>query len=267
MAGTGARRWRGAAPELFALAAIMTATVQRYSTADELANAAAALFCEAACEAVKARGRFCVVLPGGRTPALLFAALREAPWAEIAPWRESHFFWSDERCVPADHADSNYGLARRELLTRVPIPAGHVHRAPTEIGAAKLAAAAWEHALREFFGAADRAPALPEFDLAILGVGADGHTASLFPRGPELNVSEHWVAAVAPTGTPPVARLTLTLPVFNHARHVMFLTAGPDKRHIVDAIAAGQDAARSDFPAARISPREQPLWFYTEAPL
>lgn len=245
----------------------MTGTIERFSTPGELANAAAALFFEAASEAVKTRGRFCVVLPGGRTPALLFAALREAPWAEKIPWHDSHFFWSDERCVPADHADSNYGLARRELLTRVPIPAGHVHRAPTEIGAANLAAAAWEHALREFFAVAPRAPVFPEFDLVILGIGADGHTASLFPRAPELDIAGHWVAAVAPAGTPSVARLTLTLPVFNHARHVMFLAAGPDKRHVVDSIAVGQDGARGDFPAARVSPRQQPVWLYTEAPL
>lgn len=245
----------------------MTGTLRRFGTADELANAAAALFCEAACEAVGARGHFCVVLPGGRTPALLFAALREAPWAGKVPWRDSHFFWSDERCVPADHADSNYGRARRELLTRVPIPAGHVHRAPTEIGAADQAAAAWEHALREFFGAGARAPAYPEFDLAILGVGADGHTASLFPGAPALDVSEHWVAAVAPNGTPPVARVTLTLPVFNHARQVMFLAAGPDKREVMDAIASGSNPAAAGFPAARVRPSKRPIWLYTEAPL
>lgn len=245
----------------------MTGTLRRFATARELAAAGAALFCEAAREAVESRGRFCVVLPGGKTPALLFTALREAPWAEKVPWRDSHFFWSDERCVPADHADSNYGLARRELLTHVPIPAGHVHRAPTEIGAADQAAAAWEHALREFFGAGAHAPVFPEFDLVILGVGADGHTASLFPGQPALEISERWVAALAPAGTPPVARLTLTLPVFNHARQVMFLAAGPDKRHVIDSIAAGQDAAGGDFPAARVSPSEQPIWLYTEAPL
>jgi len=245
----------------------MTGTVQLFATVGEFANAAAERFCEAACEAVEARGRFCVVLPGGRTPALLFAALREAPWAEKVPWHDSHFFWTDERCVPADHAASNYGLARRELLTRVPIPAGHVHRAPTEIGSPNLAAAAWEHALREFFGAAARAPVFPEFDLALLGVGPDGHTASLFPGAPALEIADRWVAAVAPAGVPSVARLTLTLPVFNHARHVIFLAAGPDKRHVVDSIAAGENAAGSDFPAARVSPRQQPVWLYTEAPL
>ena len=132
--------------------------------------------------------------------------------------------------MPPDHPDSNYGLAQRELLAQVPIAAGHVHRAPTEIGSAEQAAAAWEHALREFFLAPAGSMVFPEFDLVILGVGADGHTASLFPGAPALDVSRRWVAATAPVGTPPVPRLTLTLPVFNHAREVLFLAAGPDKK-------------------------------------
>ncbi|HXV11083.1 MAG TPA: 6-phosphogluconolactonase [Burkholderiales bacterium] len=240
----------------------MTATLQRFATVGELVADAAARYCDAARAGVAASGRFCVVFPGGRTPMPLFAALRSTPWVEKAPWRDTHFFWSDERCVPADHPDSNYGLAHRELLSQVPIPAGHVHRAPTEIGSAEQAALAWEHALREFFGAPAGTAVFPEFDLVILGVGADGHTASLFPGAPALNVSGRWVAATAPIGTPPVPRLTLTLPVFNHAREVLFLAAGPDKRKIVDSAVAG-----ADVPASRIHPRRDPVWLYTESPL
>jgi len=245
----------------------MTAMLRRFATPGELGTAAAMLFYEAARDAIRARGRFCVVIPGGRTPVALFAALREAPWAETMPWRAIHVFWSDERCLPADHADSNYGLARRELLARVPIPGSHLHRAPMEISVADQAAAAWEHALREFFGAATGAAVLPNLDLAILGVGADGHTASLFPGDPALAVSERWVAAVAPRGTPPVARLTLTLPVLNHARQVMFLAAGPDKRELIEQLATGGEASPGDYPAARVSPPRAPLWLYAEAPL
>lgn len=240
----------------------MSINLQQFATVNALAIGAATRYCDAAREAVAARGRFCVVLPGGRTPAVLFAALRSAPWVEKVPWRESHFFWTDERCVPADDANSNYGLAQRELLTQVPIPAGHVHRAPTEIGSPDKAARAWEHELREFFSAGTRTTAFPEFDLVILGVGPDGHTASLFPGAPALEVSKRWVARTASMGTPPVPRLTLTLPVFNHAREVVFLAAGPDKRKIMDAIAAG-----ADLPAARIRPRKDPDWLYTESPL
>ena len=245
----------------------MTIELQRFATVHELAADAAARYCNAARAAVAARGRFCVVLPGGRTPAALFAALRSTPWVERAPWRESHFFWSDERCVPADHADSNYGLAQRELLTHVPIPAGHVHRAPTELGAPEQAAAAWEHALREFFGPSAGGSAFPEFDLVMLGIGPDGHTASLFPGAPALDVSERWVAATDPMGKPPVSRLTLTLPVLNHARGVMFLAAGPDKRAVVDSITGAAEAARAKYPAARVNPPRAPVWLYSEASL
>jgi len=245
----------------------MKPTLRRFATVGELAAEAAALFCATAREAVAARGRFCVVLPGGRTPAVLFAALRKAPWADEVPWHDSHFFWSDERCVPADHPDSNYGLARRELLVSVPVPAGHVHRAPTEVGAADQAAAAWEHALRDFFGAEARARGFPQFDLVLLGVGPDGHTASLFPGDPALDISDRWVAAVAPRGTPVVARLTLTLPVLDHARRVVFLAAGPDKKAVVDSVATGSAAARANYPAARVSATEAPLWLYSEAAL
>lgn len=267
MAGIGARPWPETTADTVSAHPGMTANLRRFATVGELAADAAALFCATAREALAARGRFCVVLPGGRTPAVLFAALRQAPWADEVPWHESHLFWSDERCVPADHADSNYGLARRELLASVPVPAGHVHRAPTEIGAPDQAAAGWEHALREFFGASPRAPVFPDFDLVILGIGADGHTASLFPGDPALDVSDRWVAAVAPRGTPVVARLTLTLPVLDHARRVVFLAAGPDKKPVVDAVAAGSAAARANYPAARVSPTEAPLWLYSEAAL
>ena len=245
----------------------MTINLQQFASVNELVTNAAARFCAAAREAVAARGRFCVVLPGGRTPVVLFAALRSPPWIDQVPWRDSHFFWTDERCVPANHADSNFGLAQRELLTHVPIPAGHVHRAPAELGAPEQAAAAWEHALREFFGPGVGSAAFPEFDLVILGLGPDGHTASLFPGAPALDVSGRWVAATDPMGKPPVARLTLTLPVFNHARDVMFLAAGPDKRAVVDSITGAAEAARAKYPAARVDPPRPPLWLYSEASL
>jgi len=245
----------------------MAVDLQRFASVTALANDAAARYCDAGRAAVAARGRFCVVLSGGRTPAVLFAALRSTPWVEQAPWRESHFFWSDERCVPADDADSNYGLAQRELLSHVPIPAGHVHRAPTELGSPQQAAVAWEHTLREFFGAGTSERVFPEFDLVLLGVGADGHTASLFPGAPALETADRWVAATDPMGSPPVSRLTLTFPVLNHARAVIFMAAGPDKRAVVDSIANARGSIRADYPAARVKPRQPPVWLYSEGAL
>ena len=245
----------------------MAANIKRFDTVRALANEAAARYCDAARASVAARGRFCVVLSGGRTPAVLFEALRSAPWVDEAPWRDSHFFWSDERCVPADDAGSNYGLAQRELLAHVPVPAGHVHRAPTELDSPEQAALAWEHALRGFFGADANERALPVFDLVLLGVGADGHTASLFPGAPALEAGSRWVAATDPMGSPAVSRLTLTLPVLNHAREVIFMAAGADKRAVIDSIAGTGDSRRAEYPAARVKPPRSPVWLYSEAAL
>ncbi len=239
----------------------MSVTVRRFATAADLAAAAAAHFCLAASEAVAARGRFCVVLSGGRTPVVLYRALREPPWVGTVPWQACHVFFSDERCVPPHDSASNFGLAQRELLSRVPIPPGQICRAPTETGEAREVAEAWEQALRAFFGADT---AFPEFDLAVLGIGADGHTASLFPGDRALDAGPRWVQPVGPRGAPAVARVTLTLPVLNHARSVVFIAAGADKVAAIKAIEA-QDAA--EFPAARVQPRDGALWLYSEGGL
>jgi 6-phosphogluconolactonase len=245
----------------------MTDSLSRFATTDALGEAVAARFCEAANEALRARGRFCAVLPGGRTPGVLYAALRNPRWAGQVPWRHSHLFWSDERCVPHTHPDSNYRLAQRELLAQVPIPANHVHRAPADRGTPSQAADVWEDALRAFFGQPAGAGSFPEFDLVVLGIGADGHTASLFPGDAALETSERWTAAVPATGTPPVPRLTLTLPVLNHARDVIFLAAGADKRLVIDRIVAQRDPVWSRRPAALVRPRKRPHWFFSEASL
>ena len=266
MAAGGGRRWPEITTDSHRQAPV-TANVQRFATVRALANEAAARYCDAARASVAARGRFCVVLSGGRTPAVLFEALRSTPWVEQAPWCDSHFFWSDERCVPPDHAGSNYGLAQRELLAHVPIPAGHVHRAPTELGSPEQAGRAWEHALRGFFGAGAGKNVFPEFDLVLLGIGADGHTASLFPGAPALEAASHWVAATDPMGDPPVSRLTLTLPVLNRAREVIFLAAGPDKRAVINSITGTGASRRAGYPAARVNPPRPPVWLYSETAL
>lgn len=240
----------------------MSVTVRRYATADALANEAGAQFCVAAAGAVAARGRFCVVLSGGRTPVVLYRVLREAPWAGVVPWDQTHFFFSDERCVPPQDPASNYGLAQRELFARVPVTPGQVHRAPVEAGDANAVAGAWEQSLRAFF---DEDAAYPVFDLALLGVGPDGHTASLFPGDAALDAGARWVMPVAARGTPRLARVTLTLPVLAASRAALFLAAGTDKRDVVDAIEADADAARARYPAARVTPNGGALWLYSES--
>ena len=238
----------------------MSILVRRYATPEALGNEAGAQFCVAAADAVAARGRFCVVLPGGRTPAALYRVLRESPWTGVVPWGQCEFFFSDERCVPPDDAHSNYALAQRELFARVPVPPGQIHRAPVEAGAPQAVAAAWESELRASF---DAGAAYPEFDLAVLGVGPDGHTASLFPDDAALDAGTRWVMPVAPRGSPRLARVTLTLPVLEHARAALFLAAGADKREVIDAIEANAAGTRAAYPAARVRPNGGAVWLYS----
>lgn len=236
----------------------MSALVRRFATLVDMADAAAARFCAAAAAAVAARGRFCAIVPGGRTPAALYRALREAPWRTLVPWHASHFFLSDERCVPPDDRASNFGLLERELLAHIPAVRGHA--VPVDAGAPAEVAHAWEQALRAFFSM----DASPRFDLAVLGVGADGHTASIFP-GAESTADGAWTAAVSARGTPPVPRVTLTLPLLGDSREALFIAAGADKAPVVAAIEARDAVACAQYPAASVRPHGAVTWYFAEA--
>ena len=211
--------------------------------------------------AARERGRFAWALSGGATPRRLYALLADPlqPWRERMPWALTHVFFGDERCVPCDHPDSNYRMAREALLSRVPIPAEQVHRIRTEAGAADAVAAEYEAELRAFFGLAQGR--LPSFDLVLLGLGADGHTASLFPGSPSLQERRRWVVA------PWVERLqaqrfTLTLPALDAALAVAFLVAGAEK---AERVAEAQQP-RGESPAARVRPVSGALlWLLDEA--
>ncbi len=146
------------------------------------------------------------------------------------PWERVHLFWGDERYVPHDDPASNYRMARESLIAHVPIPAENVHPMPTDLPQPEKAAEAYEAELRRFFGTG-----APGFDLQLLGLGVEGHTASLFPGSPALEEKERWVAAVVAPAKPP-QRLTLTLPVLNQGRNTLFLVTGADKRPIVAAL-------------------------------
>jgi 6-phosphogluconolactonase len=169
------------------------------------------------------------------------------------PWANTHLFWGDERCVPLDDPRSNHFLAQAHLLSRVPVPPRQIHPAPAEVPAAE-AAARWEAELRGFFAPRQPEAAFPAFDLILLGVGSDGHVASLFPGDPALDERERWTATVAPQGDPAVARLTLTLPVLVAAREVLVLAADRDKLRLLEAVAAGEPATRA-LPVARLARR------------
>ena len=199
-----------------------------FAGAEDLALAAAAEFLARARTAVAQRGRFIVALPGGSTPNRFYAHLagwRRAGTGRI-PWGKIHVFWGDERLVPPGHPDSNFRAVNDALLVHVPIPQANVHRIRTEGRSPAGAAALYEQEIRTFFRLARRAA--PRFDLVVLGLGADGHTASLFPGSEALAEDARLVAAplVAKLGT---HRITVTLPVLNNARTIMFLVSGGQK--------------------------------------
>ena len=196
--------------------------------ADEIAALAASASAE--------RGRFTWALSGGSTPRDLYRLLASDGYRDRMPWNAIHFFWGDERHVPPDHPDSNFHMTREAMLDAVPVPPGNVHRVPAEEPDASRAAAEYESTLRSFFGLAQGE--WPRFDLILLGLGKDGHTASLFPGGDAVNERERLV--VAPwVEAQQTFRVTLTPPVLNHARRSMFLVSGEEKAEALRAVLEG----------------------------
>lgn len=200
---------------------------------DELARVAADVVLDAARAAVAARGVFRIVLSGGETPRRLYETLAVETRYAALPWERTHVFWGDERYVAPDDVESNYRMAHDALLSRVPIPAGNVHPMRTDAPDPERAARDYEAVIRD---ACALGPGeWPRFDLVLLGIGEDGHTASLFPGSPVLHEPHRLVAAVRTEAKPPPVRLTLTLPVFAHAAAVAFLAAGAAKAAAVAA--------------------------------
>jgi 6-phosphogluconolactonase len=225
---------------------------------DEAARVAAEQFVALAGPAIGRTGRFTVALSGGSTPRPLYARLAADHYRRLIDWPRVHFFWGDERCVPPDHPDSNFRAAEETLLARVPVAASNIHRMNGE-GDSAEAAVNYEQELRGFFAPAPGA--LPRFDLILLGIGEDGHTASLFPGTAALDEAQRWVAAVYVEKLES-HRLTLTLPVINAAAQVTFLVAGSAKGVVLRQILS---RAEVDLPAARVRPAGGSLvWIITE---
>lgn len=225
----------------------------------ELYERAAALYAQVVHEAVAARGRCTVALSGGTTPRGLYRVLSEERYRSAIPWACVHLFWGDERCVPPTHPESNYRLAAETLLSHVAIPAGNVHRIPAELPPLE-AASAYEHTVRTVFALA--AEGLPRFDLIVLGVGADGHTASLFPGTPGVREDRRLVVAhyVEKLGA---WRITLTPPVLNNAVQVVFLVSGADKAQTLKAVLYGpRDPER--LPAQLVRPAQGTVWWLVD---
>jgi 6-phosphogluconolactonase len=205
----------------------------------------------------RSQGRVAISLSGGSTPRRLYQLLSEAPFRDAMPWDRIHWFWGDERFVPPDHPDSNYRMAREALLSRAPIPAANIHRVETG-GDPADAARAYERTLKSYYGAETLDPARPLFDVELLGLGPDGHTASLFPGTKALDERRRWVAEVV--GAKPEERITLTYPVLESSRHTAFLAAGADKREPLVRVLAGD----RELPAARVRPAGELVWFVDE---
>lgn len=212
----------------------------------------------AALAAIAEKGFFTLVLMGGTTPRLLYQYLATPPCLDRNfNWQNIHLFWSDERCVEHDHPESNYALAHNLLFDKINFPPWQAHRIPADMAPPWMVAQAYEEELRRFFSPHSHLlkDSFPCFDLILLGVGDDGHTASLFPGSPVLKEKTLWVAEVPePNGEPAVPRITLTLPVLNQARSVIFLTEGANKKAIIDEITVDPKSAADRYPAAMVRP-------------
>jgi 6-phosphogluconolactonase len=233
--------------------------VRVFGDAAELARGAAEEIAFRIEETLCERDRFSWALSGGSTPRALYRLLASDSYRERLPWSGVHFFWGDERHVPPDHPESNFRMAREAMLDAVPVPAENVHRIAAEEPDAERAARLYEEELRSFF-ALSRGE-WPRFDLVLLGLGADGHTASLFPGSAALHERERLV--VAPwVETQRAFRITLTPPVLSGARRALFLVSGAEKAAALRAVLAG-DREPDRYPAQAVEGNR--LWLVDRA--
>ena len=208
--------------------------------------------------ALAAKGAFRVSLSGGSTPKALYALLASDDFRSRFPWTRVSWYWGDERFVPPDHPESNYRMAREAMLAKAPVPPENIHPIPTD-GTPEDAARRYERTLQSAYGAPTLDPARPLFDVMLLGLGTDGHTASLLPGDPTLEERTRWAVPVS-HGRPEV-RITLTFPAIESSRHVAFLVEGKSKAPTLAAIRAGE----SQLPAARVRPMGELVWFVDRA--
>ena len=248
--------------------AINEAEIRVFHDGNELAAEAARYFARLADKYVLANGSFTVALSGGSTPRKMFTLLAEEPFLSSMPWASIYFFWGDERSVAPDHADSNYRMAREALLAKVPVPPEHVYRIPAEIEDTDRAAEEYSATLARFFSLCrtddGMLSSLPCLDLVLLGMGADGHTASLFPHTAALGVGG-LVAVANYVEKFDTYRITLTADAINNARNVTFVVAGEDKAEALKAVLKGEHRPE-DYPSQLIRPKDgKLLWMIDEA--
>ncbi len=232
------------------------------SDLDELYQRCADALTSLGAESISAAGQFTLVLSGGSTPGKLYELLTSTPYRERLAWDRVHLFWGDERCVPPEHAESNFRLVQEELITPLGLSQKNLHRIKGELESPEKSAAEYEEELADFFRL--QAGDVPRFDLILLGMGADGHTASLFPSDNSLQECKHLVVATRSTHGG-VRRITLTLPTINHARQVFFLISGPDKAETVREVLEGSRRG-VPLPAQLVEPSDGELRFYLDQP-
>ena len=227
--------------------------------AGELALESARRFAELAEGFTNDAGRFTVALSGGSTPKAMFRILAEKPFADAIPWRSIYFFWGDERCVPPDHPDSNYRMAWENLLSKVPVPTENILRIPAEDDDHQRAADVYAETLQKFFG-----EEWPRFDLVFLGMGPDGHTASLFPGTAALQARDR-IAVANYVEKFQSWRITLSADTINKARNIIFLVAGQDKAPSLKEVIEGPRNPEL-YPSQLIEPHYGALlWMIDEA--
>ena len=229
----------------------MIPEIRIFKDIDAVSRGAADLFLETASEAFTERGRALVAISGGNTPLRLFRLLASEPFRNQLNWQAVHIFWADERCVPADDPESNYGQARRAFLDKFPIPEKNIHRVNSDADPAE-ASKEYADTLRDFL---DPPFEWPRFDLIFLGMGDDGHTASLFP-GSQVDVSAPTQAVTAQYQGRPANRVTLTPRVLNSARQIVFLVSGENKAEILARVLDEENYQPELYPVQRVRPLE-----------
>lgn len=219
-----------------------------YPDLDTISHQAAAYIVRIAREAIVIRGRFTLALSGGNTPKKLYSLLATEPYSSQIDWQLVDIFWSDERCVPPDDPESNYRMAQEVMLSHLSIPVAQVHRMPADRPDRDAASLDYTRDMQRVFGA----NGIPEFDLLQLGMGPEGHTASLFPHQPSLHETQRLVMPVS-VPKPPPDRLTFTPPILNAARNVLFLVTGADKVNALHAVIEGLPNP-DEYPAQIVRP-------------
>ena len=229
--------------------------VQVLSDLEVLSLKAAEIFIDLSGRSIASKKKFMVAVSGGFTPKRLYALLGSDPYNAQVDWKYIHFFWVDERFVPPSHKDSTYRLLHDNLLSRISIPQKNIHPVRTDLPTPQVSARVYEEEIKNSFGLSELS--LPRFDLILLGIGEDGHTASLFPDSEVLRETEHLAAPVMDMKHMHY-RITLTLPVINHAEKIIFLVSGKNKAAVVEKVVIERDRS---LPASLVNPEKGELIF------